>query len=865
MATVYRALDRRLGRTVALKVIHPELTHLLGADRFHREVSIAAALQHDNIVSLYEAGDDGGLLYFTMPLVEGETLRARLEREGQLEVDAAVRIAEDVAAALGCAHQHGVIHRDIKPENILLKGDRAMVTDFGIARAITEAGEDRLTSAGIAVGTPAYMSPEQGSCKAKLDGRADIYALGCVLYEMLGGEPPFTGATAQAVVARQMQEAPRSLRVVRPAVSLALQDVVEKALAKVPADRYPTAGDFTAALERAKRQPRGTIVKWGWRHRSVVAASLLVLIAVALVARFAIGRSAYADGVRAFERWDLGRAQRMFRRAVAADPSNAEAHLWLAQAAVLEGTLATDWRASARSAVAYARRLLTPRDSALAFGLLFLADSQYTRACGVYDSALARDTLNVLAWFGLGECRRRDVAVVPDRRSATGWRFRSSYQGAAAAYLRALEIAPSLSLAFGPSAYDRLSTLLVAEPIWARPGVALPPDTGLFVAYPALDHDTLLLVPHRAADRATPEPTTSAAAVAKGRRLLSVVVTRWVDAFPRSAQAHSALARVLELRGQLVNERTSQRSALSEIGEALRLEVDPTLRLRDALNQIRLELKLAHFGHARALSDSILAANPDPDSSSAWYLACASALVGRAHRTAELFARTASDTSFRSLGAGTPEAPPQATVAALRLLAYASLGAPVESLAAIEQQVDTALRRYAEPEERERVRHELQDNSGLLGFPARGLRPAARPSGTDWLSVSDWLLARGDTAAARAELKQAQREQTAFGPSSLIPEFVYLQAWLSVAVQDTAGAEWLLDLLLNNLAAAPTMLIGEPQQAGTLVRAMALRAQVAWRRHDRAAARQWAARVDTLWSQSDLPELRSLVAGLAVP
>ena len=291
MATVYRALDRRLGRTVALKVLHPEFTRLLGADRFHREISIAAALQHDNIVSLFEAGDDGGLLYYTMPLVEGETLRARLEREGQLPVDEAVRIAEDIAAALGCAHQHGVVHRDVKPENILLNGDRAMVTDFGIARAITEAGGDRLTSTGFAVGTPAYMSPEQGSGTAKVDGRADIYALGCVLYEMLSGEPPFTGPTAQAVVARHMQEAPRSMRVVRPAVSPALQEVVEKALAKVPADRYATAGDFAAALERAKRRPgRLASLVGRWLRRRpvapVAAISVLALAAVvALVAR----------------------------------------------------------------------------------------------------------------------------------------------------------------------------------------------------------------------------------------------------------------------------------------------------------------------------------------------------------------------------------------------------------------------------------------------------------------------------------------------------------------------------------------------------------------------------------------------------
>ncbi len=279
MATVFRAFDRRLGRGVAVKVLHPELTHLLGSDRFHREVAIAAALQHPNIVTVFESGDREDLLYYTMPLVEGETLRARLERETQLPVDEAIAITEEVAEAIGCAHEHGIIHRDIKPENILLCAGKALVADFGVAKAIAAAGADRLTSAGMAVGTPAYMSPEQAGGTAHVDGRTDIYALGCVLYEMLGGEPPFTGPSAQAVLARQMQEPPRSLHVVRATVSPALQQVIETALAKVPADRYATAAEFVVALERAKRRPG-----WSARHarRATLAAVLVTAAAVAV-------------------------------------------------------------------------------------------------------------------------------------------------------------------------------------------------------------------------------------------------------------------------------------------------------------------------------------------------------------------------------------------------------------------------------------------------------------------------------------------------------------------------------------------------------------------------------------------------------
>ena len=866
MATVYRAFDRHLERPVALKVLHPELSLLLGSDRFHREITIAASLEHANVVSLYEAGEADGFLFFTMPLVEGETLRARLEREGQLPVTDAVRIAEQVAAALGAAHGHGVVHRDVKPENILLSGERALVADFGLARAITAAGANRLTSAGLAVGTPAYMSPEQAAGQATVDARSDIYALGCVLYEMLAGEPPFTGPTVQAVVARQLQEPPRSLRVVRPGVSPALQAVVEQALAKVPADRFTTVQEFSAALELASREPAvGALGRRLWRRRRLVVTSLVAVVALAVAARFLIGRSAFAEGKRAFDRWNLARAQQQLRRAVAADPRNGEAYLWLAQAAVLQGAEGSDWRSAAQSAWMFAPRLKTARDSGLARGLLSLADSLYPQACAVYDSAVARDSLDVLAWFGLGECRRRDNLVVRDARSATGWRFRSSYEGAVQAYQRALQIAPQLNFAFGPSAYERLVTLLVPEPIWARNGDALPPDTGLFLAYPALDHDTLLLVPHPAAALGTRPPSTSGAAVAKGRRLLRDVVGRWVEAFPASSRAHAALALALEIRGELVDTEPTRPSALGEIRRARRLETDATLAIRDAAMEIRLELKLGRFARARALADSVLGSSAGPGAASAGCLACIAALVGRAHRTAQLLAATASDSSFGTPIAKPREVPVAAAAPALRFVAYASLGAPADSLPALELQVDTALRRYVEPGQVDVVRHQIMDLAAMLAFPTRRAMPALGPIGLNFLTETELLLSRGDTASARARLDAARREQTELGPSSVLPEHAFLQSWLAVAVHDTAGAEWLLRMMLDNLAAAPTMLTGEPQQSAMLVRAMALEARLAAARHDGVRARLWAARVDTLWSGSDLPQLRSLVDSLAMP
>ena len=258
MATVFLAEDTKHHRRVALKVLHRELAATLGPERFRREIELAARLQHAHIVSVYDSGEAAdGLLWFTMPYVEGESLRDRLNREHQLPVDDAVRIASEAAQALDYAHRRGVIHRDIKPENILIADGQALVADFGIARALTAAASSTagatLTETGITLGTPAYMSPEQASGQRDLDARTDVYSLGSVLYEMLAGEPPFTGPNAQAIVARRFTERPRPLRSVRDTVPEAVERTVDVALAKAPADRYQSAGDFARALQVAQR------------------------------------------------------------------------------------------------------------------------------------------------------------------------------------------------------------------------------------------------------------------------------------------------------------------------------------------------------------------------------------------------------------------------------------------------------------------------------------------------------------------------------------------------------------------------------------------------------------------------------------
>ena len=251
MATVYLARDVQHDRPVALKVLHPDLAASLGAERFQREVKLAAGLQHPHILGVYDSGNADGNLWFTMPFVEGQSLRDRLNREGQLPINEAVRICREAALALDFAHRHGVVHRDIKPDNILLIDGQAMVADFGIARAIGASGGESLTQTGMSVGTAGYMSPEQATGESRIDARTDVYALGCVLYEMLAGEPPFTGPTAQAVIARAITETPRPLTSVRQAITPKLANAVSRALAKAPADRPATAGEFARDLESA--------------------------------------------------------------------------------------------------------------------------------------------------------------------------------------------------------------------------------------------------------------------------------------------------------------------------------------------------------------------------------------------------------------------------------------------------------------------------------------------------------------------------------------------------------------------------------------------------------------------------------------
>ncbi len=295
MATVYAAEDVKNRRRVALKILHRECRDAVGGERFLREIELTGNLQHPNILPMFDSGEADGMLYYVMPLVDGESLRARMHEHGQLPLDEAVRIATDVADALDYAHRRGVVHRDIKPENILLAGDHTFVADFGIAKARDAAGE-ALTSTGLLIGTPAYMSPEQASGERQLDARSDIYALGCVLYEMLAGEPPFIGSSTQAVIAKRMAGAAPSVRTLRHAVPGHVERAIDRALARSPADRFASAAEFSGALRGSTPESNVGARQINWSLAR--ATGIVVLLGLGAAAWAYVGRDSSSAKAR---------------------------------------------------------------------------------------------------------------------------------------------------------------------------------------------------------------------------------------------------------------------------------------------------------------------------------------------------------------------------------------------------------------------------------------------------------------------------------------------------------------------------------------------------------------------------------------
>ena len=567
---------------------------------------------------------------------------------------------------------------------------------------------------------------------------------------------------------------------------------------------------------------------------------------------------AYTLGERAMREWDLARAAREFRTALAADSDFARAYLWLGQA-LLWAADTTSEAARTRAAVARRTGKLLDRlggsDRVLLLAQQAMFEQRWQDACRQYRDIVAADSTSFAGWFGLAECNAGDRVVVPYRDDTTRFTFRGSYETAVQAYRRALLLAPAFNLTFERRAIDRLPSLLFTERWYWREGLS---NGSTYYAFPELEADTMAFypVPGAVAARGDVEPPGHLAAVARNRRILMEVASSFVDAFPGEPAAHRARARSLESVGKLVPEVGEPRSALAEFAEAQRLERQPGQRARDAADRVRVLLKAGDVARARQLGDSLLRVAPTPTAG----IAGVAVLLGRPALALRFLARE--DTAGLSASADNQPVslPLDAAQAGLALLSYAAVGAPADSIRAYERRIEDLVAGLP-PFRRTAARSALLDRPAEMAFDVLGLRPAHRidPPGPHQGMLLQWRLAHADTALVRATLDSLSRAgggSLATGEST--PDGVYVDARLLLAVGDSATAAHTLDAPLDSLAGLHTLTLQYLPLAGSLVRMMALRAQLAAARGETRAAQRWARAVVALWSGAE-PALEPVV------
>ena len=1048
MATVFKAEDLRHQRAVAIKVLRPELTASITAERFIREIRITAQLDHPHVLGLIDSGEADGLLYYVMPYVKGESLRERLRQIGPLPVDEAVSLVLEVADGLACAHRNGVIHRDIKPGNILLADGHARVVDFGIARALELSGDLELTRTGLSLGTAAYMSPEQGFGEEASEC-SDIYSLACVLYEAIAGEPPFSASTHQALLAQHAFEPVRPLSSIRPEISPTLEATIARALAKSPSDRFRNVAEFAVALTDAAAPAVGSdfvggraptfsrrpfLNSPGLRKVATIGVFLTLMVlgsfalspirslfrslsspesvldsSVFLVLPFAasgVDASAGIDGYEArrfmlesLSRWrdlkdadpvrvreildewrerehdisqrsatataarlgagrlvrgvisnrgdtievqatlydvtaggaristatgrygDSSDASEVFQALIDSlligelDPHAAEAgpratRSFSALAAYgrarvaldsfdilsatdqLEQALSYDslftaaafWKAQLMAWVAdtsptlltLAARADSRPDSASppanrnATALHALAERRFTDACGLYRDRVAADSLDYLAWIGLGACQSWDHAVVADGSSPSGWRFRQSPHSAVEAYRRALNIEPELHRLFRHIDYQHWIDPLIIEPHRLRPGHPEDSDSIAFLAYPAIIADTLAFVPHSLTEVVTGAPATvpssHQAALNRNLDVLRELVVQWTRYDDFSPHAHESLALLLERRGDLAEATATGLSAIASIRRARQLATDSVHQLRAAIGEVRLNIKLSRYAAAKILADTLLRVWARPSDEEAENLASLAALTGHVHLTAHLLARGAPGdhrTPDQKV-AGLATAPRSVARMSRRLLAYASFGVPVDSIRTLKDRVERLIETWVEPGQRLAARQRLLDRAMELAFPTLGLTDLHRPdAGGRYLLSLQWALLSGDTATVETGLARLAEKRTLLRTAWVTPENVLHESRLALAIGDTLAATRRLGQLLEGLPALRSDFMDEPARVAGLIYCMALRAELARAAGASETAIRWASAGLALWGDADA-ELEPLLRHLEV-
>ena len=573
--------------------------------------------------------------------------------------------------------------------------------------------------------------------------------------------------------------------------------------------------------------------------------------------------TAYFQAQEALGAWKLDSAEALFRSAIELDPDYPHANFWLAQVQAWRGNAnPADWRSSAQRAVAKSSRL-SSRDSTLAAALLDMSEGRFPEACARYDQLRAtRDSLDFAVWYGLGDCHARDTVIVKAAASPSGYKFRSGYESAIRAYTKALTLVPTAHLAFAGVGFERLSALLFTESNPLRFG-AMNGDSTVFAAFASLAQDTLAFVPHpfeEIASGRVARPITSAAAITRNREQLGKLASAWATELPRSASAFEAMARVFELEGRIGVAGASDSSALSILDRARALATEVAERRRLGVMRTRLLLVSENFAAARDLADSLLESATGSDPTEAEMLKPLAALTGHVQRTLSLLASEAPTIRFRAGNGQLIKPPLPVSEAGRAMLAYVSFGTPADSIVSSMRSVERAIGSYVPAGNRGIVREAVMSIPLTLVYPVFPKLSIQRdPSAGDYLLEIQLAASRHDSAAVRSQLRAVNSMRALDRPGELSVYLTYQEAWLLLQVGDTTAATSKLDATLGALPALGPYILDYVQDAVFLVRAMALRSDLAALSGDARTARRWAAAVSDLWERSDTP-LQSEVA-----
>jgi predicted Ser/Thr protein kinase len=870
MAMVYLCEDLERGARVAVKVLRREVANAVANERFLREIEFASTLHHPRIPAVLDSGEIEGLPFYVMTYLEGESLRAKITRERQLPIADAVKIACAVVDPMEYAHQRGILHRDIKPENIILTAEGVYVLDFGVARAIVEAAGDRLTSTGVAIGTPAYMSPEQALGDGDLDSRSDIYALGCVLYEMIAGLPPFLGATPQAVISRRFAAPPAPLREVRDGVPDSLEHAIARALARAPADRWPTAGDFGRALSSTPSafESTTTLRKSRKRNPRLYFATAVTVLGMAALLAWAVGRqSDLKKGLDDIGRWDLTAAERRLQGAVADDRGDPLAQLWLAHIAQLEGKPADEWKGLVLRAADRGGEL-GQTDRTRTDALLALANKRLSEACKLFSELSTQGAPNVqlTSTLSYGDCLRLDRTVLRDPGSPSGYRFRTSYHSAASVYESLLERNAQSPGAF-VTIMPRLEKVMPVDKSEFRYGDLIGEEGVVLMALPRLDAETLAYTPYALSGSGYPWRTRDVraldAALERNRLRLRRLALKWTESFPTDPRGHEALARTLEATGDLS---VGHPSALDEIRRARQLELTtphpaPAEYLRQlqlGRAQVRLFLRLGRFDLAGLLTDSLLAL-PKPEVTDerqrvevAELLSPLAALRGRPLTGIRLSNEFGAPSRIM-LPSGEVSDLPRGVIPDVHTLTwYAAAGGNGDSILSIAGRVSDRLSALVSPTKLQGIRVGALLRPLTLAAPVVGPQPAAQlgPSSDPYVvALKAW--ANRDVSKTRRYLDSLEAIHADYAPGEISMDAVFGEAWLRLQLGDSTEASRHLDRALAGLPTALTSVLQSEVNAASLVKVMALRAELASRSGERALSKQWRDAVVNLWGNGD--------------